>query len=136
MDRRHWAHYTHGESLFILKLEMQAGFACTSGSIDDVARLFVNVSMLYSMTDIRKWELLVGEFRNSIAVGAALILRNVFVFSPKQSPHSLNITITNLVKVLPKDTVMGDGTGVGGGGMLDQEEIMKFLVEEERAKVE
>ncbi|GJX95920.1 hypothetical protein Tco_0351718, partial [Tanacetum coccineum] len=30
-----------------------------SGSIDYVARLFVNVSMLYSMTDIHKWELLV-----------------------------------------------------------------------------
>ncbi|GJT88426.1 putative reverse transcriptase domain-containing protein [Tanacetum coccineum] len=32
-----------------------------SGSIDDVARLFVNVSMLYSMTGIRKWELLVCD---------------------------------------------------------------------------
>nr|GEY12891.1 hypothetical protein [Tanacetum cinerariifolium] len=40
----------------------------------------------------------------AIAVGAALILHNVFVFSPKQSTHHyLNITKKNMVKVFHKD---------------------------------
>ncbi|GJS43950.1 hypothetical protein Tco_0568993 [Tanacetum coccineum] len=41
------------------ELFTKTAYSGISGSIDDVARLFVNVSMLYSMTGIRKWELLV-----------------------------------------------------------------------------
>ncbi|GJY42373.1 hypothetical protein Tco_0429643 [Tanacetum coccineum] len=56
------------------------------------------------------------------------------MFSPKQSPYSLNITTINVVKVFLKDIVLGDGTGVGGSGVLDEEEIINLL-EEKRAKV-
>ncbi|GJV66790.1 zf-CCHC domain-containing protein [Tanacetum coccineum] len=44
-------------------------------------------------------------------IGAALILANVSVFSPKLSMHYLNITMRNVVKVFRKDTVPGSGSG-------------------------
>nr|GEY15368.1 hypothetical protein [Tanacetum cinerariifolium] len=40
-----------------------------------------------------------GGYGNDITVGAALILANVSVFSPKPSMHYLNITMRNVVKV-------------------------------------
>nr|GEZ07930.1 hypothetical protein [Tanacetum cinerariifolium] len=43
--------------------------------------------------------------------GAAMILANVSVFSPKPSMHYLNITRRNVVKVFRKDTVSGSGSG-------------------------
>ncbi|GJW61891.1 hypothetical protein Tco_0111226 [Tanacetum coccineum] len=44
------------------------------------------------------------RFAKAITVGAALILHNVFVFSPKQSTHHyLNVTKKNMVKVFHKD---------------------------------
>ncbi|GJY18053.1 GPCR kinase [Tanacetum coccineum] len=45
--------------------------------------------------------------------GAALILANVSVFSPKPSMHYLNITKRNMVKVFPKDTVPASRSGSG-----------------------
>ncbi|GJR38200.1 ribonuclease H-like domain-containing protein [Tanacetum coccineum] len=71
-----------------------------------------------------------------ITVGGALILANILVFSPKQSLHYLKITIRNVVKVFHKDTVPGNGSGVGWSGMLDEEEIMKLLEEEEMDELE
>ncbi|GKG55296.1 EEIG1/EHBP1 N-terminal domain-containing protein, partial [Tanacetum coccineum] len=68
-----------------------------------------------------------GGYRNDITVGVVLILANVSVFSPKPSMHYLNITMRNMVKVFHKDTVPGSSSGVGGSGMLDEEEIMKLL---------
>ncbi|GKD28943.1 GPCR kinase [Tanacetum coccineum] len=44
-------------------------------------------------------------------VGAALILANISVFSPKPSMHYLNITMRNVVMVFCKDTVPGSGSG-------------------------
>ncbi|GKF41105.1 reverse transcriptase domain-containing protein [Tanacetum coccineum] len=49
-----------------------------------------------------------GSYGKNITVGAALILANVLVFSPKPSmpsQHYLNITKRNVVKVFRKDTV-------------------------------
>ncbi|GJX29689.1 transposase, MuDR, MULE transposase domain protein [Tanacetum coccineum] len=44
------------------------------------------------------------KFAKSITVGAALILHNVSIFSPKQSTHNyLNITKKKMVKVFNKD---------------------------------
>nr|GEZ80088.1 hypothetical protein [Tanacetum cinerariifolium] len=40
----------------------------------------------------------------SIKVGSVLILRNVYVLTPKPSQHYLNITIKNIVKVFDNDT--------------------------------
>ncbi|GKD14967.1 zf-CCHC domain-containing protein [Tanacetum coccineum] len=49
----------------------------------------------------------IGEsgYGKDITVGAALILANVSVFSPKPSMHYLNITMRNIVKVFRKDIV-------------------------------
>ncbi|GKA42331.1 hypothetical protein Tco_0734991 [Tanacetum coccineum] len=50
--------------------------------------------------------------------------------------HYLNITMRNVVKVFHKDSVPGNGSGVSGSGMLDEEEIIKLLKEEEMADLE
>ncbi|GJX11724.1 hypothetical protein Tco_0201583 [Tanacetum coccineum] len=49
----------------------------------------------------------VGQYTygKDIHVGAAMILANVSVFTPKPSEHYLNITKKNVVKVFRKDTV-------------------------------
>ncbi|GKB65508.1 hypothetical protein Tco_0921694 [Tanacetum coccineum] len=47
----------------------------------------------------------VGSYENDITVGAAMILANVSVFTPKPSKHYLNITKRNVVEVFRKDTV-------------------------------
>ncbi|GKA88954.1 zf-CCHC domain-containing protein [Tanacetum coccineum] len=52
-----------------------------------------------------------GGYEKDITVGAALILANVSVFTPKPSMHYLNITKRNVVKVFCKDTVVGSGSG-------------------------
>ncbi|GJT22385.1 zf-CCHC domain-containing protein [Tanacetum coccineum] len=52
-----------------------------------------------------------GGYGKYITVGAALILANVSVFSPKLSMHYLNITMRNVVKVFRKDTVPESGSG-------------------------
>nr|GEU42414.1 hypothetical protein [Tanacetum cinerariifolium] len=52
-----------------------------------------------------------GGYGKDITVGAAMILKNVFVFTPKPSEHYLNITMRNMVEVFRKDTVLGSGTG-------------------------
>ncbi|GJU89051.1 probable protein phosphatase 2C 42 [Tanacetum coccineum] len=46
-----------------------------------------------------------GGYGKDITVGAAMILANVSVFTPKSSEHYLNITKKNMVKVFRKDTV-------------------------------
>nr|GEZ16461.1 GPCR kinase [Tanacetum cinerariifolium] len=53
----------------------------------------------------------VGSYGKDITVGAAMILANVSVFTPKQSKHYLNITKRNMVKVFRKDTVFESGSG-------------------------
>nr|GEU66443.1 hypothetical protein [Tanacetum cinerariifolium] len=52
-----------------------------------------------------------GSYGKKIIVGAALILANVSVFSPKPSMHYLNITMRNMVKVFRKDTIPESGSG-------------------------
>ncbi|PWA85215.1 hypothetical protein CTI12_AA135770 [Artemisia annua] len=44
-------------------------------------------------------------YKNSIKVGAVLVLRNVSVFTPKSTPPCLNITIRNMEAVFDKDTI-------------------------------
>ncbi|GJY44533.1 hypothetical protein Tco_0432746 [Tanacetum coccineum] len=77
-----------------------------------------------------------GGYGKDITVRSALILANVFVFSPKPSKHYLNITMRNVVKVFHKDLVSGNGSGVGGSGMLMKEEKIVKLMEEEMADLE
>ncbi|GJU95671.1 GPCR kinase [Tanacetum coccineum] len=71
-------------------------------------------------------------YGNDITLGSALILDKVLVFSPKPSMHYLNITMRYVVKVFHKDTVLGSGSGVGGSGMLMEEEEIVKLMEEEK----
>ncbi|GJT00291.1 hypothetical protein Tco_0821460 [Tanacetum coccineum] len=47
----------------------------------------------------------VGSYEKDITVGAAMILANVLVFTPKPSKHYLNITKRNVVEVFRKDMV-------------------------------
>ncbi|GJW32055.1 transposase, MuDR, MULE transposase domain protein [Tanacetum coccineum] len=47
----------------------------------------------------------VGSYGKDITVGAAMILANVSVFTPKPSEHYLNITKRNVVEVFRKDTI-------------------------------
>ncbi|GKE31727.1 GPCR kinase [Tanacetum coccineum] len=54
-----------------------------------------------------------GGYGKDITVGAALILANILVFSPKPSMHYLNITMRNVVKVFRKNTVPGSESGSG-----------------------
>ncbi|GJU37054.1 transposase, MuDR, MULE transposase domain protein [Tanacetum coccineum] len=44
-----------------------------------------------------------GGYGKDIIVGAAMILANVSVFTPKPSKHYLNVTMRNVVKVFRKD---------------------------------
>ncbi|GKB95941.1 hypothetical protein Tco_0982078 [Tanacetum coccineum] len=55
-----------------------------------------------------------GGYEKDITLGAALILHNVLVFTLKPSVHYLNITTRNLVKVFDKNTIIRNGSGVGG----------------------
>nr|GEX19415.1 hypothetical protein [Tanacetum cinerariifolium] len=52
-----------------------------------------------------------GAYGKDITVGAAMILTNVLVFTPKPSKHYLNITMRNVVRVFSKDTVPRSGSG-------------------------
>ncbi|KAH9801691.1 nuclear localized protein 1 [Citrus sinensis] len=45
-----------------------------------------------------------GELGKDLSVGAVLILHKVAVFSPSRSACCLNITVSNIVKVISKDT--------------------------------
>ncbi|GJV95636.1 GPCR kinase [Tanacetum coccineum] len=47
-----------------------------------------------------------GGYGKNITVGAAMILYNVSVFTPKPSQHYLNITMKNVVEVFRKDTLL------------------------------
>ncbi|GJV10483.1 reverse transcriptase zinc-binding domain-containing protein [Tanacetum coccineum] len=61
--------------------------------------------------------------------GAALILDNISVFTPKPSMHYLNITMRNVVKVFRKDTIPGSGSGM----LMEEEKIVKLMKDEEMA---
>ncbi|GJZ56603.1 GPCR kinase [Tanacetum coccineum] len=52
-----------------------------------------------------------GDYKNDISIGAAMILANVSVFTPKPSQHYLNIIMRNVVEVFRKDTIPGSGSG-------------------------
>ncbi|GJV36596.1 homeobox-leucine zipper protein HDG11 [Tanacetum coccineum] len=67
-----------------------------------------------------------GGYGKDITVGAALILANVLVFSPKPSIYYLNIIMRNVVKVFRKDTVSKSGSVVVCGNVTDQKDLYKF----------
>ncbi|GJU94487.1 transposase, MuDR, MULE transposase domain protein [Tanacetum coccineum] len=69
-----------------------------------------------------------GGYEKDITAGAALILTNVSVFSPKPSMHYLNITRRNVVKVFRKDTIPESGSGEG---FLTEKEQQQLALDEE-----
>nr|GEW00187.1 hypothetical protein [Tanacetum cinerariifolium] len=61
-------------------------------------------------------------------------VKYLFVFSLNPSMHYLNIKNKNMVKVFCKEFIPSNGSGVGGSGMLmEEEEIVKLVEEEEMA---
>ncbi|GJX49708.1 hypothetical protein Tco_0276553 [Tanacetum coccineum] len=53
----------------------------------------------------------VGSCGKDITAGAAMILANVSIFTPKPLQHYLNITMRNVIDVFRKDTVFGSDSG-------------------------
>ncbi|GJU44298.1 GPCR kinase [Tanacetum coccineum] len=100
--------------------------SCTSNALRDLTVTVKDLSGIISGAIHQK---VINEegYGKDITVGSALILANVLVFSPKPSMHDLNITMKNVVKVFYKDSVLGNGSGVGGSGMLMEEEEMANL---------
>ncbi|GKC45973.1 GPCR kinase [Tanacetum coccineum] len=105
--------------------------SCTPNDLGDLAVILKDLSGTIHHKVIND-----GGYGKNITVGSALILANVLVFSPKPSMHYLNITMRNVVKVFYKDLVPSKGSGVGGSGMLDEEEIIKLLKEEKMVDLE
>ncbi|GJS76332.1 hypothetical protein Tco_0726213 [Tanacetum coccineum] len=99
--------------------------SCTPNALDNLTMTLKDLSCTIHDTIHHK---VINErgYGKDISVGSALILANVLVFSPKPSMHYLKITMRNVVKVFHKDIVPGNGSGVGGSGMLDEKEIMKL----------
>nr|GEY70389.1 homeobox-leucine zipper protein HDG11 [Tanacetum cinerariifolium] len=96
----------------------------TPNVIDDLTATLKDLSVTIPGTIYHK-VIDEGGYGNNITIRATLILANVSVFSPKPLMHYLNIIIRNVVKV------SGSGSGVGGSGMLmEEEEIMKLMEEE------
>ncbi|GJX19564.1 hypothetical protein Tco_0222241 [Tanacetum coccineum] len=77
--------------------------SCTPNALGDLTITLKDLSGTISGTI--HYKVLTDErFEKAITAGAALILYNVFVFSPKQSTHHyLNITKKNMVRVFHKD---------------------------------
>ncbi|GKA40751.1 transposase, MuDR, MULE transposase domain protein [Tanacetum coccineum] len=73
--------------------------SCTPNALDNL------IVTLKDLSGTIHYKVLTEErFAKAITVGAALILHNVSVFSPKQSTHHyLNNTKKNMVKVFHKD---------------------------------
>ncbi|GKE75772.1 GPCR kinase, partial [Tanacetum coccineum] len=86
--------------------------SCSPNAIDDLTVTMKDLSRTIPGTIHHK---VIGDrgYGKDITVGAAMILANVSVFTPKPSKHYLNITMRNVVKVFRKDTVPGSRSGSG-----------------------
>ncbi|GJZ13611.1 hypothetical protein Tco_0548841 [Tanacetum coccineum] len=93
--------------------------SCTPNSMGNLTVTLKDLSGTISGTI--HYKVLTEEmFTKAITVGAALILHNVFVFSPKQSTHHyLNITKKNMVKVFHKN---------GGSALLYSEYCKQYFL--------
>nr|GEZ70445.1 hypothetical protein [Tanacetum cinerariifolium] len=78
--------------------------SCSLNSLEDLNVTLKDLSGTVPETIHYKF-LDVGSYEKDIKVGAAMILANVSVFTPKLSKHYLNITKRNMVEVFRKDTV-------------------------------
>ncbi|GKC36068.1 hypothetical protein Tco_1048452, partial [Tanacetum coccineum] len=73
-----------------------------------------------------------GDIKNYLKNGKLDQVVKIIKSCTSNAFGDLTVTLKDLsVKVFHKDTVLGNGSGVGGSAMLDEEEIMKLLKEEE-----
>ncbi|GKB29590.1 hypothetical protein Tco_0868991 [Tanacetum coccineum] len=72
--------------------------SCSPNALGDLNVTLIPGTIHYKVLDVSSYE-------KDITVGAAMILANVLVFTPKPSKHYLNITKRNVVEVFRKDTV-------------------------------
>ncbi|GJT59789.1 transposase, MuDR, MULE transposase domain protein [Tanacetum coccineum] len=84
--------------------------SCSPNALDDLTVIMKDLSGTIPGS-IHYKVISEGGYENDITVGAAMILANVSVFTPKPSKHYLNITKRNVVEVFRKDTVFGSGSG-------------------------
>nr|GEU60599.1 GPCR kinase [Tanacetum cinerariifolium] len=93
------------------KLEQVVGIvkSCSPNMLGDLNMTLKDLSGTISRT-IHHKVIGKGGYGKDITV-VAMILTNVFVFSPNPSKHYLNITMQNVVEVFCKDTVLGNGSG-------------------------
>ncbi|GJW13002.1 GPCR kinase, partial [Tanacetum coccineum] len=91
--------------------------SCTPKELGDLTMILKDLSGTISDT-VHYKVITKGGYGKANIVGAILILRNVFVFSPKPSGHYQNITLRNMVMVFPKDSVTGNANGVGESGIV------------------
>ncbi|GJZ89688.1 hypothetical protein Tco_0661470 [Tanacetum coccineum] len=87
--------------------------SCSLNAIGDLTVTMKDLSRTIPGTIHHK---VIGDrgYGKDITVGAAMILANVSVFTPKSSKHYLNITMRNVVNAFRKDTaVPGSGSGSG-----------------------
>ncbi|GKE62215.1 GPCR kinase [Tanacetum coccineum] len=84
--------------------------SCSPNMLGDLNVTLKDLSSIIPETIHRK---VIGEggYKKDITVGAAMILVNISVFTPKSSQHYLNITMRNVVEVFRKDAVPGSGSG-------------------------
>ncbi|GJR26995.1 hypothetical protein Tco_1103227 [Tanacetum coccineum] len=87
--------------------------SCTPNVLGDITVSLKDLSGSISRASHYK-VLAEGGYVKVITFGAALILRNVFMFFAKPSAHYLNITLRNMVMVFPKDSITRNASGVGG----------------------
>ncbi|GKD17369.1 GPCR kinase, partial [Tanacetum coccineum] len=78
--------------------------SCSPNALDDLTVIMKDLSGTIPGS-IHYKVISEGGYENDITVGAAMILANVSVFTPKPSKHYLNITKRNVVNVFRKDTV-------------------------------
>ncbi|PRQ15901.1 hypothetical protein RchiOBHm_Chr7g0178441 [Rosa chinensis] len=77
--------------------------SCTPNGLGDLMLTLKDPTGTIDATIHRK-ALSEGEFGTSISVGAVLVLQKVAVFSPSHSACYLNVTVSNIVKVISKDS--------------------------------
>nr|GEU71924.1 EEIG1/EHBP1 N-terminal domain-containing protein [Tanacetum cinerariifolium] len=94
------------------KLEQVVGIvkSCSPNMLGDLNVSLKDLSDIIPGTILHK-VIVEGGYGKDFTIGAAMILKNVSVFTPKPSKHYLNITMRNVVEVFRKDTVPGSGSG-------------------------
>ncbi|GJW36604.1 reverse transcriptase domain-containing protein [Tanacetum coccineum] len=88
------------------KLEIVVGvvMSCTPNALEDMTVTLKDPTCIMGGTIHYKVFEKNDGYAKSINVRSVMILRNIFVFTPRPSTHYLNITIRNIVKVSDKDT--------------------------------